>query len=269
MKTSFEDQIFGAPSTVRVQKSLFRNWIAPEVLENTEVSQQEVKRLTQKWLGKGLTPGTVGSLVSLYSKYAKWCECPIDIGEVLKYLKRQTVREKKALTFDEAQKLLRYSKRTEHYMFVLMGLHCGLRIGEIYALKGHNFDLDKKLVHIDSSRDITSKVLGPTKTGERRSVPLTNSVLAEFQHHNKKGYLFPDNYRPYRWFPVLCDEAEVPKITPHGLRHTFCSLLLEGGESPKKVAELAGHSVQTTLTTYWWSLKSYTDLSVLPDTEEN
>lgn len=38
------------------------------------------------------------------------------------------------------------------------------------------------------------------------------------------------------------------KITPHGLRHTHCSLLFEAGASIKEVQNRLGHSdVKTTL----------------------
>lgn len=38
----------------------------------------------------------------------------------------------------------------------------------------------------------------------------------------------------------------IPKVRFHDLRHTFASLLLESGESPKVIQELLGHSTITT-----------------------
>jgi integrase len=62
-----------------------------------------------------------------------------------------------------------------------------------------------------------------------------------------------------RWinkhFDELLARHGLPRITPHGLRHTFCTLLLQDGASIKDVQEIAGHArPSVTLNMYYGSL---------------
>jgi integrase len=57
-----------------------------------------------------------------------------------------------------------------------------------------------------------------------------------------------DPYRPEtlsRKFTKLAGDAELRIIRLHDLRHTAASLMLAAGESPKRVAEILGHSSPT------------------------
>ena len=46
-------------------------------------------------------------------------------------------------------------------------------------------------------------------------------------------------------------KVQLPKITPHVCRHTFCSNMAKGGLSPKSLQYIMGHSdVSLTLNTY-------------------
>lgn len=50
---------------------------------------------------------------------------------------------------------------------------------------------------------------------------------------------------------VFCKRAGVKEITPHGFRHTHCSLLFEAGATVKEVQDRLGHSdIKTTLNIY-------------------
>lgn len=40
----------------------------------------------------------------------------------------------------------------------------------------------------------------------------------------------------------LCDKAQIPQISVHGLRHTFATRAIERGVSPKILRKLLGHS---------------------------
>jgi integrase len=63
----------------------------------------------------------------------------------------------------------------------------------------------------------------------------------------------------------LLSLAKLPLVRFHDLRHSFATMALENGVSPRVVAEWLGHSsVQTTLSIYWNMTDNDTPLTFLP-----
>ena len=59
--------------------------------------------------------------------------------------------------------------------------------------------------------------------------------------------------------------AKLPTIRFHDLRHSFATMALENGVSPRVVADWLGHSsVNTTLSIYWNLTNNDTSLNFLP-----
>ena len=57
--------------------------------------------------------------------------------------------------------------------------------------------------------------------------------------------------RPKKWLDNLTEKYQLPHITPHELRHTYGTLLLEANRPITEVAALMGHSsVETTMKNY-------------------
>ncbi|EEG49614.1 Tn916 family transposase [Blautia hydrogenotrophica DSM 10507] len=80
----------------------------------------------------------------------------------------------------------------------------------------------------------------------------------------KVGFLYLDkNAMPMvalhweKYFQHICEKynkiykAEMPKVTPHVCRHTFCSNMAKSGMNPKTLQKIMGHSdIGVTLNTY-------------------
>ena len=59
---------------------------------------------------------------------------------------------------------------------------------------------------------------------------------------------------------TVCKKINIKEITPHSLRHTFATRMLESGANIKVVSDILGHkNIQITLNTY---------SHVLPDTKK-
>jgi integrase len=144
------------------------------------------------------------------------------------------------------------------YPVLLLGLHAGLRRGEVYGLEGADIDYSKSRIRVSRSYD------GPTKSGKSRHVPLSME-LSQTLANMPAGRMFKVS-DPNPRLRRLCKSAGLPRIHFHTLRHTYATLALEAGTSPRLVQNFLGHaSLTTTLNVYWSVLDpEHADLSFLP-----
>ncbi|WP_157671934.1 site-specific integrase [Cellvibrio sp. PSBB006] len=182
----------------------------------------------------------------------------------VKSLKGNAVRTGRRLSKDEIAKLLGACNtihcpavRTRNHAILLVGIGAGLRCSEICALNLYDIDfkngllivregkgrksrqiyLAKEILHaLNKWREYRSEVSGPlfckiTKNGEVIGNRLSPSGL---------------NYTLY----ILQQLSGVEKFTPHDLRRTFITQLLEKGIDLNTVRQLAGHSDVSTTVTY-------------------
>ena len=147
--------------------------------------------------------------------------------------------------------LIRNTRNLKHRAIVGMIYSAGLRISELIALELKDIDIDRKQIHIRSS-----------KGRKDRYVMLSEGFLPLF--HN---YLV--TYRPARYFVEgpngrkysassvrkflkrSCQLARITKtVTPHTLRHSYATHLLENGVSVRHIQELLGHAKPETTMIY-------------------
>lgn len=139
----------------------------------------------------------------------------------------------------------------------------GLRFGEAAALTYSDIDYENKLIHVTKTYDSINKVTTSTKTEcSCRDVymqPELEAVLHRASVFMKeqqllKGYHNPDklfflttvgthaNYPAYnKYLSVTSLKVLGRKITPHTLRHTHASLLLENEVSIDAISRRLGH----------------------------
>lgn len=260
MSKNFVDSLIGRESTLRTQRCLFNKWLAPH-LPDTEPDEAWVNHMAQLWLDEGLKPGSVKQLISLARRWVKWkFKVDLDCAPISRKISRLDDRpDLKVWTREESQRALNAARHLDNdlYRMMLFTLHTGLRKSEMFALQWKDIDLVSGKILIRNS-----------KTGKPRSVPMSMTVEELFQ----KGYivgaasdhLFPKTEVNGR-LKRICKYAEVEPLTWHGLRHTFATLALESGQSPKLVSTILGHaSVATTLNIYWHCLSEDLDMSFLP-----
>ena len=152
----------------------------------------------------------------------------------------------------------------------------GLRRGEALGLRWSDVDLDARVLSVSQTVIAVEHqlVLGTPKTAAgARAVELDNLTVTALREHRRAqleerllmgagftdhGFVFclPDG-RPYHPERVSSEfdrrvlKWQLPRITLHGLRHTWATLALRGGVHPKVVQERLGHStIGITLNTY-------------------
>lgn len=179
-------------------------------------------------------------------------------------LPKITPTEKRGLTPEELNALARACGEFGP-IIMLMGT-TGLRVGEALALKVEDINQQRGTIFVRRSwsKDETGKrVLGATKTGKNRKVPIAPSVLDSLQpfleSKSAEDWLFigpRGNVMDYDWlrksiFMPAVGQLGLTGITIHSLRHTCASLLIKLRAPITTVSHILGHaSVKMTLDTY-------------------
>jgi integrase len=147
-------------------------------------------------------------------------------------------------------------------------LYSGLRRGELFSLKWDDLDWGQGeggqiAVRRSSYR---GQVTEPKTEAGARRVDVPQFVLDDLQTYrmmyppqvgnnlifrrDSGGALNPDDWYRERFLPIV-EEAGVGHIGIHGLRHTYCSLLVNQNENIKYISRQLGHaSIQITSDLY-------------------
>lgn len=193
---------------------------------------------------------------------------------------------REALTRDQMRKFLKFvhddNVYCKYYEVVYILFHTGMRISEFCGLTIKDVDLENRIVNIEHQLQRLSDmtlVIEPTKTSAgTRKIPVTEDVTKCFQaiiEDREKpkvekvvdgytGFLFLDdkglplvamhwehrfNHMVKRYNDIY--RVQMPNITPHVCRHTYCSNMAKSGMNPKTLQYLMGHSdIGVTLNTY-------------------
>ena len=193
---------------------------------------------------------------------------------------------REAITRQQERDFLEFVKNDKHFCKYYDGIYIlfktGLRISEFVGLTKKNLDFENNRIIVDHQLQRTRDmkyIIEDTKTesGERM-VPMTPEVKEAFQRilANRKnpkvepmvdgysGFLYLDkNGRPMvalhweKYFQHIREKynkiyrVQMPKVTPHVCRHTFCSNMAKSGMNPKTLQYIMGHSdISVTLNTY-------------------
>jgi integrase len=193
---------------------------------------------------------------------------------------------REALTRKQERDFLGFIQADDYYcryydpIYILF--HTGLRISEFCGLTVKDIDFKNMRINIDHQLQRKRNMeytVEPTKTASgTRLVPMTKEVADCFRRiianrpRPKKepmidgytGFLFLDkNEMPMvaqhweKYFQHIREKynsiykVQLPTITPHVCRHTFCSNMAKSGMNPKTLQYIMGHSdISVTLNTY-------------------
>jgi integrase len=206
-------------------------------------STEKLEQYQTKMLNEGNKPATVNRKIAvlshMFTKAIDWKM--INTAPKVKMLKENNKRLR-FLSKEECQALIN-ACHSHLKPIVITALHTGMRKGEILNLKWDNVDLRHGFI-----------LLNITKNGERREIPINNTLKAILQDLTRRldiPYVFYDNAtgKPYgdikRAFASACRKAKITDFHFHDLRHTFASQLIMAGVDLTTVKELLGHKTLT------------------------
>lgn len=163
------------------------------------------------------------------------------------------------LSVDQARQLLSSSAATEdpYYIAWLLMLCCGLRRGEMLALRWSDIDRARSELHIERQRidvDGVVQITRPKSRSSVRVIPLDDALLKQIPLHPGKDediLLGVSRTMLSDGLDRAISRAGVPRVTLHGLRHTMAATAAGDGVSIKILQTLMGHAhYQTTADIY-------------------
>lgn len=149
-----------------------------------------------------------------------------------------------------------------------LAAYAGMRFGEILALEWRNVDLRRPSISVEQAVDHTTGRLIPPKSKKaKRDIPICEPLMVILEDHrlsfNATGPLFPatGNARtPNARMSMSPASKKIKKrftdanqepLGMHEARHTFASILIDAGASPKAISTYMGHaSIQITFDRY-------------------
>lgn len=137
---------------------------------------------------------------------------------------------------------------------LLTMLKTGMRRGEVLGLRWCDINFYQRFISVNQSMspklkdsDLVDMEL-KTKCSQRL-IPIDDELIECLKSIDKKSdlvfpYASPNAFAKHakRALDAMCEECNLPRVTPHELRHTFGTVLREQGVDIYTISKLMGHS---------------------------
>ena len=237
-----------SPSTVSTYLSCLTHFFNFHKTKNTEtLSKQDILYYLEFLVKKGYSKSSQNQYInSIKFYYEKFLE-----REKQYYFIDRPIKDKKlpiVLSKEEVQSLFNQVYNLKHKTILVLIYSCGLRISELINLKINDIDTQRMLIQIRNS-----------KGNKDRQVQLAEQIHQLIKRYNNeynpKQFLF-NGLNSYQYSTASIQKiikraaikADIRKnVTPHTLRHSFATHLLEDGIDIRYIQTILGHSnIQTT-----------------------
>ncbi len=161
-------------------------------------------------------------------------------------LARQSKRLPVILSREEVQSMLNSAENPKHNIVLMFLYYAGLRLNEARKINWEDIDFDRDCIHVKGGKGDKDRIIF---LHEKLKNNLNNSGIKTGGRVlvSERGGLY--NKRTIQAIVKNASEkAGIEKnVTPHTLRHSFATHLLEGGADIRFIQKLLGHkNLQTT-----------------------
>lgn len=234
----------------------------------SQITPMDIQRFLDRLASLGLARQTVALRRIVANLIFKWAVLhgetlnnPVDAAVIPRRMKRR----KRELPTDDVLELISKSWDAPFGLFACFLYYTGCREGEALAVEPAR-DIDTKRKILSISREVVfyngrPEIVEATKTDAGYREIILPDILLERLPLDKPGLLFTENGGPISkgrlrtlWLHYckaigqVCrsdtrkDQALVPTITPHQLRHGYATILFDADVSDKDAQDLLGHS---------------------------
>lgn len=236
-----------------VRVHILPRWGKTPVAKVTHDGVQEwVNELVESGLSGGSVRKVHGALSGILGRAVKSKRVAVNAAKDVD-LPKQALKARRYLSAREVEDLAGAAGDDRDVVLVLA--YCGLRFGELAALRVRQVDQLRRRLTVESSvTEVNGKLVWSTpKDHQRRTVPyppfLDAAITARIAGKGLDDLVFTSHrgetlrVRNVRrdWFDAAARDT-VGAVTPHELRHTCASLAVAGGASVLALQRMLGHA---------------------------
>lgn len=147
------------------------------------------------------------------------------------------------LSKEEIGKMLSGIVNKKHHCIVSLLYGAGLRVGELVRVRMCDIDLDRMLVRVFQGKGKKDRmVILPLKLKDIFTVQSKLKKIDDFLFTNGRGSRLTEA-TIQKIVSSVAERVGIKKhVSPHTLRHSFATHLLEGGTDIRYIQELLGHA---------------------------
>jgi integrase/recombinase XerD len=238
-----------SPRTRRAYVKLLRRFLRD--LPAGEITAESIRAHLVSFVDRGISPGYHGQFVAALRFFCAHVLDDRRLVDAVPSPKRDRTLPS-VLSMDEVRRLFAALSNPKHQLMALLLYSSGLRVGELVRLRSADLDVDRRMVRVRRG-----------KGGKDRYTLYAEAAAGAVAHYRAlyqpEHYLFPgsDAGRPItsrtvqKVISAAAKRADIAKrVTPHTLRHSFATHLLEHGVDVRHIQELLGHASLTTTQIY-------------------
>jgi len=156
------------------------------------------------------------------------------------------------LTKEELKALFKATKHGRNRLIMQFLYSTGCRVSEASKLKVDDLEFDEGIARVKGGKGNKDRIIVLSKEwiSDVKKYLKKKKIKSEFVFSKKNGKPISSDTTE-RLIKEAAQKAGITKdVTPHKLRHSFATHLLESGENIRKIQELLGHSNLSTTQIY-------------------
>jgi integrase/recombinase XerD len=225
-----------------------------------KIERSDLNSYILKLREENFSPTSVTRKIASFRGFFKWfCSNEYGTKNPAQTLEQPKLPKRlpKVMTVEELNKIISSNLNEEEALIVELLYGCGLRVSELVNLKLNNIDIKSKYIQCygKGSKERIVPFGGKAKTALTKYFKFRDYVILKNNLKDTKILFIKENGKQitrqdvYNFIRKQGEKIH-KHISPHTLRHSFATHLLENGADLRVVQELLGHSDVSTTQLY-------------------